>query len=511
VPEELRGTYLGLAQPPVIEHLKSLGVTAVELLPVQQFASEPALVGAGLSNYFGYNPLALFAPHAGWATGSDGRQVTEFRAMVDSLHAAGLEVILDVVFNHTAEGGRGGSTLSWRGIDNTAYYRLASDNPRRYVDWSGCGNTLDTASGLGRRLVKDCLRHWAREMEVDGFRFDLGATLGRNPAGIFEPAGSLLEEIAADPELEGLKLIAEPWDVGPEGYRLGAFPEPWREWNDRYRDATRSFWRGDRGRRHELAEALAGSPSRFGDRARPVSIDFVTCHDGFTLTDLVSYERKHNEANREENRDGHDNNLSRNWGAEGPTSNPPTREARERARRSLLATLALTRGVPMLSHGDELGRSQAGNNNAYCHDGPLTWVDWSPGETNTAFFRFFRRLFRLRHELRLGADAELSWLAADGTPMAPTDWRPGAGGAFGVRIATPIARALALLNGGEKETLFQLPAPGAGTYGQHRLSTAEPDAPAAPLQRRSLRLLPHSLVLLTQEPDSRTGDSRKNS
>ena len=263
VPEQLRGTYLGLAHPAVIEHLRRLGVTAVELLPVQQFASEPKLIGDGLSNYFGYNPLALFAPHAAWATGVDGRQVDEFRRMVDALHEAGLEVILDVVFNHTAEGGEGGPTYSWRGIDNWAYYRLDPAHPRRYVNWSGCGNTLDTSHPAGRRLVLDCLRHWVGRMGVDGFRFDLAPTLGRDREGRFRATGSLLEEIAADPALTGAKLIAEPWDLGPDGYGPGRFPEPWREWNDRYRDAVRSFWRGDRGRNRALAAALEGSPGLF--------------------------------------------------------------------------------------------------------------------------------------------------------------------------------------------------------------------------------------------------------
>jgi glycogen operon protein len=360
VPEELRGTYLGLAQPKVVEHLLQLGVTAVELLPVQQFTSEPALLEAGLTNYFGYNPLALFAPHAGWATGGDGRQVSEFRQMVDELHKAGIEVLLDVVFNHTAEGDRAGPTYSWRGIDNRAYYRLDPAEPHRYLDWSGCGNSLDTSRAAGRRLALDCLRHWVEVMGVDGFRFDLAVSLGRDPEGRFRSTGSLLETIAADPALAGIKLIAEPWDLGPEGYRLGDFPEPWREWNDRYRGAVRSFWRGDRGGNHDLAMALAGSEPLFpAARPRPVSIDFVTCHDGFTLTDLVSYEHKHNEANLERNRDGSDSNYSRNWGTEGPTSNPGIRRLRARARHSLLASLALTGGVPMLAHGDELGRIAA--------------------------------------------------------------------------------------------------------------------------------------------------------
>ena len=508
LPEDLRGTYLGLAHPAVLEHLRDLGVTAVELLPVQQFASEPKLIADGLSNYFGYNPLALFAPHAGWATAADGRQVDEFRRMVDALHEAGIEVILDVVFNHTAEGGDGGPTYSWRGIDNRAYYRLDPVHPRRYVNWSGCGNTLDTSGPVGRRLVLDCLRHWVVEMGVDGFRFDLAPTLGRDREGTFRPAGSLLEEIAVDPALEGVKLIAEPWDLGPEGYGPGRFPEPWREWNDRYRDAVRGFWRGERGRNRDLALALEGSPELFATERRPAAIDFVTCHDGFTLADLVSYERKHNEANLEANRDGSGDNHSRNWGIEGETRSPAIRELRDRVRRAMLASLALTSGVPMLSHGDELGRSQGGNNNAYCHDSPLTWLDWQTGPRRQALLDFTRRLLRLRRELGLGADAEITWLRPDGRPMRPVDWRPDRGHSLGGSFAAPRGELLAVLNGGEREVLFQLPPPAPGRRWRRRLSTADPDAPAVSLRLPSLRLLPHSLVLLDQEDGAAAAGDR---
>ncbi len=513
VPEELRGTYLGLAQPAVIRHLLELGVTAVELLPAQQFASEPALVAAGLVNYFGYNPIALFAPHAAWATGADGRQVAEFRQMVDALHEAGLEVLLDVVFNHTAEGGHEGPTLSWRGIDNRAYYRLDPEDPRRYLNWSGCGNTLDTSRPAGRRLVLDCLRYWVEEMGVDGFRFDLAATLGRDPEGRFQPPGSLLEAIADDEALAGVKLIAEPWDLGPDGYQAGHFPEPWREWNDRYRDAVRSFWRGDHDRRRPMASALAGSPASFAaDRARPASIDYVTCHDGFTLADLVSYEHKHNEANLENNRDGTDGNHSRNWGVEGPAHNPAIRNLRDRVRRSLVASLALTAGVPMLSHGDEVGRSQQGNNNAYCQDGPLTWIDWSSEAVDAAHLEFTRAVLRLRRELGLGAGCEIVWLGPDGTPLGPVGWRAGAGEAFGARLSTGRAEVLVLLNGGAEPVLFQLPAAPAGGPWRRLFSTAEPEPVSRPLRGRAVRLLGHTLVLL--EPDqasSAVGSSSTNS
>ena len=511
VPEESRGTYAGLAHPAVLAHLQQLGITAVELLPVHQFASEPTLVRSGLSNYFGYNPLALFAPHAGWASATDGRQVDEFRCMVDALHEAGIEVLLDVVFNHTAEQDHDGPTLSWRGIDNLAYYRLDPADPRRYLNWSGCGNTLDTSGAAGRRLVLDCLRHWVSAMGVDGFRFDLAPTLGRDAEGRFRPAGSLLEEIAADPALAGIKLIAEPWDLGPEGYGPGRFPEPWREWNDHYRDAVRRFWRGDSGRRRDLAAALAGSPQRFGaSRQRPVSIDFVTCHDGFTLADLVTYERKRNEANLEDNRDGDHGNHSRNWGVEGPTASPAIRGLRDRARRSLMASLALTAGVPMLLHGDELGRTQQGNNNAYCHDGPLTWVDWQLDGEGDAFLEFTRDLFRLRRELGLGAGAELTWLAPTGAPMRPIDWPSAASSALGARLSAPGGELLALLNGGEREVLFQLPPPPPGTRWRRRLSTARPGPPRR-LRGMALRLLPHGLVLLDPADAGSPAPSSTNS
>jgi glycogen operon protein len=501
VAEDLRGTYLGLAHPAVIEHLQKLGVTAIELLPVQQFASEPALAEAGLSNYFGYNPIAMFAPHSGWATGADGRQVTEFRQMVDALHDAGIEVLLDVVFNHTAEGAHDGNTLSWRGLDNRGYYRLDPADPRRYLNWSGCGNSLDTSADPGRRLVLDCLRYWVEEMGVDGFRFDLAVSLGRGREGTFSTDEPLLASVAEDPALAGIKLIAEPWDLGPGGYQLGRFPAPWREWNDAYRDAVRSFWRADRGRKQDLAEALAGSKTLFADsRPQPASIDFIACHDGFTLADLVTYEHKHNEANLEDNRDGSRSNHSRNWGIEGPTAIPAIRELRARVRRSLLASLALTRGVPMLAHGDELGRTQDGNNNAYCHDSPLTWIDWHLESHHRSFLGFTRSLFRLRAELGLGSSAEIEWLDLDGTPMAASDWRAGAPAAFGARSTTAARDLLILINGGETEMLFQLPKPTTGRRWRRRLSTAQPEAVTKPPGRGSLRLLPHTLVLLDQEP-----------
>ena len=376
--EEIRGTYLGLASPRVLEHLRRLGVTAVELLPVQHIATEPHLQHRGLRNYWGYSPLGFCAPHAGYATGGLGEQVVQFKTMVRELHRAGLEVILDVVFNHSAEGDHTGPVLSLKGLDNAAYFRLPEREKDRYLNYTGCGNTLDCGQPAVHRLVLESLRYWAREMRVDGFRFDLATVLGREGKGErFDAGATLLERIAEDDELRDLKLIAEPWDVGPEGYQLGRFPAPWAEWNDRYRDTVRRFWRGDPGTLGDLATRLAGSRDLFTDKKPTCSVNFVACHDGFTLADLVSYEHKHNERNGEDNRDGADDNRSRNWGQEGPTEDPGIRAARDRARRNLLATLALSQGVPMLLYGDEIGRSQGGNNNAYCQDNPTSWVDWS--------------------------------------------------------------------------------------------------------------------------------------
>ena len=404
VPTELRGTYLGLASTPVVEHLLTLGVTAVELLPVHQIAREPHLAAKGLANYWGYSPLAFSAPHAGYARGGLGKQVDDFKTMVRGLHRAGLEVILDVVYNHTAEGGHAGPTLSFRGLDNRLFYRLEPRNRRRYRDVTGCGNTLDLGEPRVRELVLDSLRFWVREMHVDGFRFDLATALGREHGG-FDPSAELFRAIAADPDLSRVKLIAEPWDLGPDGYQLGRFPDTWAEWNDRYRDAVRHFWRGSGGS-GELAHRLAGSPDLYGDAGPRRSLGFVTCHDGFTLADLVSYEHKHNLENGEDNRDGHDHNLSRNWGIEGPTDDPEIQALRRRSRQNLLATLLLSRGVPMLLYGDELGRTQGGNNNAYCQDSEISWVDWSRRGSEDDISDLLRRLLELRQEfpsLRGGA------------------------------------------------------------------------------------------------------------
>ena len=473
VDADKRGKYLGLATPPVVEHLKSLGVTAVELMPVQHFATEPHLVRNKLSNYWGYSPLGFCAPYSGYASNGLGAQVTEFKTMVRELHRAGLEVILDVVFNHSAEGDHRGPKLSLKGLDNRTYYRLP-DNQRRYTNYTGCGNMLDLRRPAVRDLVLQSLRYWVLEMHVDGFRFDLATVLGRDgsPAAVaadseFHPRAPLFEAIAADPDLQRVKLIAEPWDVGPDGYQLGNFPRDWAEWNDRYRDAVRGFWRGDPGTAAELATRFAGSKDLFSDKGPLRGINFVTSHDGFTLWDLVSYERKHNEANGEDNRDGHDQNLSRNWGHEGETRDPNILAARARARRSLLATLVLSQGIPMLSHGDEIGRTQDGNNNAYCQDSALSWVDWSrPDESLLAFVRHLlairRRYPALRRE-RFLEGFEALWWHPEGRDLRDEDWRHPDTRTIGVVLATEgldasrAAELLLLFNGGSSSVDFELP------------------------------------------------------
>ncbi|MDG4859378.1 glycogen debranching protein GlgX [Streptomyces sp. T-3] len=439
IPEELRGTYAGLAHPAAIDHLVRLGVTAVELLPVHQFAHEDHLLRRGLRNYWGYNSIGYFAPHAGYAaSGTTGQQVGEFKRMVQALHAAGIEVILDVVYNHTAEAGELGPTLSLRGIDNRGYYRLQSD-ARRYADYTGCGNTLHVVQPHVLRLITDSLRYWVTEMGVDGFRFDLAAALARSMHDV-DMLSPFLAVIAQDPVLRRVKLIAEPWDVGSGGYQVGSFPPLWTEWNDRYRNAVRDFWRGALPDVRDLGYRLSGSSDLYawGGRRPYASVNFVTAHDGFTLRDLVSYERKHNEANGEGNRDGTDDNRSWNCGVEGETSEDRILALRRRQLRNLVTTLLLSTGVPMLVAGDEMGRTQGGNNNAYCQDGDVSWVDWSllddPGWRS--LFSLTSRLIALRHThpvLRRraffsgrarSADGlrDLAWFTARGTEMTERDW-----------------------------------------------------------------------------------------
>ncbi|RKT15837.1 glycogen operon protein [Streptomyces sp. 1114.5] len=494
IPPHLRGTYAGLAHPAAISHLTRLGVTAVELLPVHQFASEDHLQARGLVNYWGYNTIGYFAPHAGYSSsGSRGGQVGEFKRMVRALHAAGIEVILDVVFNHTAEGGELGPMLSLRGIDNAAYYRLPPNRPRGYADYTGCGNTLDTRRPQVVRLVTDSLRYWVAEMGVDGFRFDLAAALARGGPGGGNGGDGVdmdhpfLAAVAQDPLLSRVKLIAEPWDVGPGGYQVGGFPPPWAEWNDKYRDAVRDFWRGARADVRELGYRLSGSSDLYQRSGRRpyASVNFVTAHDGFTLRDLVSYDRKHNEANGEANRDGTDDNRSWNHGAEGETTDPAVRALRLRQLRNLIATLLLSAGVPMLTAGDELGRTQGGNNNAYCQDNEASWLDWSllaePGwqelcELTARLVRLRRahpvlrrRAFFSGRAATPGGRPDLAWFTPLGKEMTEADWfAPTAclgmllcGTAMSERddSGEPLQddSFLLLLNADHRETVFTLP------------------------------------------------------
>ena len=471
VPPAVRGTYLGLSSEPAINHLTSLGVTAVELLPVHQHVSERALVDRGLTNYWGYNTLGFLAPDVRYATSTE-TAVVEFKTMVRQLHAAGLEVILDVVYNHTAEGDRFGPTLSWRGIDNASYYRLDPDDKGAYRDFTGCGNTLNTRHPPVLRLVVDSLRYWVEEMHVDGFRFDLASALMREQPDV-NFAGAFSRVLRDDPVLSGVKLIAEPWDLGSGGYQLGGFPHPLREWNDQYRDTIRRFWRGDPGHVSALATRLAGSRDLFDTAKRPVtaSVNFVTTHDGFTLADLVSYGRKRNTANGEQNRDGAHENYSSNGGVDGATDDPVVLERRARRRRSLLATLLVSHGVPMLSAGDEVGRTQQGNNNAYCQDSETNWVDWRPHANTERLRAFVQSLlaFRAAHpSLRPtrfpggpAADPvpDIVWFDCEGHDMTPAGWHdPRASGlAMCVPGASDDDAVLVLLNPADRPTTFRLP------------------------------------------------------
>ncbi|OBI85484.1 glycogen debranching protein GlgX [Mycobacterium sp. 1245805.9] len=437
VPEELRGTYAGLAHEAALQHLTDLGVTAVELLPVHRSVPEQFLLERGLTNYWGYNTIGFFAPQANYSAaaraGHAGAEVEEFRAMVDALHAADLEVILDVVFNHTAEGGAGGPTLSFRGLDNPAYYRLVPADPSSYYDTTGTGNSLNTDNPTTLRLIMDSLRYWLSQMGVDGFRFDLAATLGR-AGGAFDPVSAFFDVVGQDPVISQAKLIAEPWDVGQlDSYEVGRFPPLWSEWNGRFRDTVRDWWRSQDGRLAEFASRLCGSSDIYGDRAegrRPsASVNFVTVHDGFTLRDLVSYDQKHNEANGENNRDGTDDNRSWNCGVEGPTDDPDVVALRARQQRAFLLTLLLSGGVPMLLGGDELGRTQRGNNNAYCQDNEITWFDWSAPDddligftTDLIALRRRHPVFRRRRFLTGASAADLRWFTPTGADMTSQDW-----------------------------------------------------------------------------------------
>jgi isoamylase len=451
VPEALRGTYAGIAHPVVIEHLKELGVTAIELMPVHHYVNDSTLVDKGLSNYWGYNTIGFFAPDFKYASSkSPGSHVQEFKAMVRSLHEADIEVILDVVYNHTGEGNHLGPTLSFRGIDNPSYYRLVDDNPQFYMDYTGTGNTLNVRQPHTLQLIMDSLRYWVIEMRVDGFRFDLAATLAREFYDV-DRLSSFFEIVQQDPIVSQVKLIAEPWDVGPGGYQVGNFPPQWTEWNGKYRDTVRDFWRGEPATIGEFAARITGSADLYETSGRrPVaSINFVTAHDGFTLHDLVSYNDKHNEANLDDNQDGESHNRSWNCGAEGPTDDPAILDLRHQQQRNFLTTLFLSQGVPMMLHGDEIGRTQRGNNNAYCQDNELAWMDWA--HVDTALLEFTRKLsalrrahpiFRRRRFLegrpvrRRGQQAlpDIEWFTPDGHEMTEEDWDSGFGRSIGVYL-----------------------------------------------------------------------------
>ena len=526
VPGHLRGTYLGLASDPIIDHLKSLNVTAVELLPIHHPAGERRLEDLNLTNYWGYNTIGFFAPDPRYATGAMGQQVTEFKTMVKALHRAGIEVILDVVYNHTGEGSQDGPTVCFRGIDNASYYRLNPSNPRHYVDFTGCGNSFNVLHPRALQLVLDSLRYWVTDMHVDGFRFDLASTLARDPYE-FDSFSRFFALVQQDPVLQCVKLIAEPWDLGPGGYRLGGYPPGWAEWNGRYRDCIRRFWRGDEGQVPELASRLSGSSDIFhgGDRGPYASINFVTCHDGFTLRDLVSYERKHNEANGEDNRDGNSDNASKNWGVEGETRSVQVQRLRDRMMKNMLATLAFSQGVPMISHGDELGRTQRGNNNAYCQDNDISWVQWDIDESRKELLDFARKvfaitrtnpLFRRRRFFAGGAISggvkDVSWIRPDGGEMTLEDWGNPKNHILGMLIPGEASddvdergrpnrgqSLLLLLNASNRSHKFSLPTlPPKGVW-QEVVNTAQD---TQRIQRGSgINVAPHSLVLLCYLPD----------
>ncbi|MFJ8733969.1 glycogen debranching protein GlgX [Streptomyces bauhiniae] len=532
VPERLRGTYAGLAHPAITEHLTSLGVTAVELMPVHQFAQDGVLRDRGLSNYWGYNTIGFFAPHNAYAAlGSRGQQVNEFKAMVKAMHAAGLEVILDVVYNHTAEGNEMGPTLSFRGIDNASYYRLVDGDWAHYYDTTGTGNSLLMRHPYVLQLIMDSLRYWVTEMHVDGFRFDLAATLARQFHEV-DRLSAFFDLIQQDPVISRVKLIAEPWDLGEGGYQVGNFPQLWSEWNGKYRDAVRDFWRAEPGSLGEFASRLTGSSDLYqASRRRPrASVNFVTAHDGFTLRDLVSYNDKHNEANGEGNRDGESDNRSWNCGAEGDTDDPAVLELRARQQRNLLATLLLSQGIPMLGHGDELGRTQGGNNNAYCQDNEVSWIDWDLSEEQRALVDFTRRLIGLRaahpvlrrRRFFRGETAtkrkqplpDLIWLRPDAREMTDQDWRRGDAHSVGVFLnGDAIAERdayggrvvddsfLLLLNGFWEPVDFRLPAASYGERWTTLIDTADPEGVPDERERKAgtrLRVESRSLILLSR-------------
>ena len=540
VPAGLRGTYAALATAPVIDHLTQLGVTAVELMPVHTFVDDRHLIERGLRNYWGYNSIGFFAPEPRYCpTGT----INDFKTMVKTLHSARIEVILDVVYNHTAEGNHLGPTLSFRGIDNPAYYRLVPDDPRYYMDYTGTGNTLNMRHPRVLQLIMDSLRYWVLEMHVDGFRFDLAATLARELHEV-DRLGAFLDIIHQDPILSQVKLIAEPWDLGEGGYQVGKFPVGWAEWNDKYRDVVRSYWKGDGGLIGELAYRITGSSDLYARSGRKpyASINFVTAHDGFTLHDLVSYNSKHNEANGEENRDGSDNNRSWNCGVEGPTDDPEVNRLRARQKRNFMATTLLSQGVPMLLAGDEIGRTQAGNNNAYCQDNEISWVDWTPEHMDLDTLGFVRQLIALHKEHAVfrrrkffqgrkikGAEIkDIVWLRPDGEEMTDEEWNQDFARCLGVALSGAVIdevtergqrvkdeNFLLLMNAHFEEIHFTLPAPPLGAGWIALIDTScqiSGDANRFFVGRSSYPLQARSLALLVERASDRVRgpDRRRN-
>jgi glycogen operon protein len=533
IPEAWRGTYMGLASEPAISHLTRLGITAVELLPVHFFLNDRHLIEKGLANYWGYNTLGFFAPQPWYASNATGLDtVREFKTMVRNLHAANIEVILDVVYNHTAEGNQMGPTVSFRGIDNAAYYRPSPESPRYYMDYTGCGNTFDMTNPRVLQLIMDSLRYWITEMHVDGFRFDLASTLARELHEV-DKLGAFFDIVHQDPIISQVKLIAEPWDLGEGGYQVGNFPSGWSEWNGKYRDTVRAFWKGDGGVVSEFATRFCGSSDLYewSSRRPHASINFVTCHDGFNLTDLVSYNGKHNEANGEDNRDGADHNTSWNCGVEGPTDDPKIVELRERKKRSFIATLLFSQGVPMLLAGDEIGHTKQGNNNTYCQDNELTWLDWELDDRRKTLLRFTQRVIEIFQEqpvfrrrrffhgeaIEGAAATDIAWINTDGVEMDPADWNTGFVRSVGVVLFGDSIDVdehgeeisgdtlLILFNGDQQTTVeFTLPETDEKYPWERRLDTAHLDADRAGFEAgQKYALEPATLVLFAlKRPDT---------
>ncbi|MEZ5488821.1 MAG: glycogen debranching protein GlgX [Gammaproteobacteria bacterium] len=526
IPVSERGKFAGMAHPRVLDYLKSLGVTSIELLPVQSFISEPFLHERGLTNYWGYNTMAYFTPHQHYQSSNN---ILEFRTMVDAIHDAGMEVILDIVFNHTAEGNRLGPTLSFKGIDNFSYYRLQPEDRRYYINDTGCGNTINVLHPRVIQLIMDCLRYWVETMQVDGFRFDLAPVLGREQQG-FDRGSGFFDAILQDPVLAGSKFIAEPWDIGPGGYQLGQFPAGWSEWNDRYRDTVKRFWRGDSGVMPDLARRIHGSSDIFEHSGRrpSASINFVTSHDGFTLADLVSYRDRHNELNLENNQDGHNENYSDNFGVEGATDDASINVLRWRQQRNLLATLLFSQGTPMLAAGDELGRSQQGNNNAYCQDNELNWINWDGIDSRGHRQRqFVSHLIALRNRFRIFSldqyihfseerkEPVVEWYGKNGEPMQPSHWSDNQARTLGHLLnwynpeADSVERLFIIFHAGRDAVSFKLPQLEDFRQWEILFDTALesgiPD-PGNCMVERQLRLFSCSTVMLLARRDSQSSN-----